>query len=137
MADAERTSGDSTNETYKTTDNAQEGRHMTTIDATATTSGIGLIAIERNRQIEEEGRLPNTDLAYEDGVLARAGACYADQAASDLLGEDPDDLHPFWPWEPTSWKPTPDDPIRMLVKAGALLAAEIDRLQALAALPDE
>jgi len=26
------------------------------------------------------------------------------------------------------WKPTPDDRVRELVKAGALIAAEIDRL---------
>lgn len=34
-----------------------------------------------------------------------------------------------WPWHPKWWKPTPDDRIRELAKAGALIAAEIDRLQ--------
>jgi hypothetical protein len=34
-----------------------------------------------------------------------------------------------WPWEPEGWKPS-DDPIRNLVKAGSLIAAEIDRLLA-------
>ena len=33
-----------------------------------------------------------------------------------------------WPWDDEWWKPTPDDRIRELVKAGALIAAEIDRL---------
>lgn len=33
-----------------------------------------------------------------------------------------------WPWDPSWWKPSPD-PIRNLVKAGALIAAEIDRLR--------
>lgn len=33
-----------------------------------------------------------------------------------------------WPWDRSWWKPSPD-PIRNLVKAGALIAAEIDRLQ--------
>jgi hypothetical protein len=33
-----------------------------------------------------------------------------------------------WPWNDDDWKPSPD-PIRNLVKAGALIAAEIDRLQ--------
>lgn len=33
-----------------------------------------------------------------------------------------------WPWDENWWKPSLD-PIRNLVKAGALLAAEIDRLQ--------
>ena len=34
----------------------------------------------------------------------------------------------LWPWSDKWWKPS-DDPVRNLVKAGALLAAEIDRLQ--------
>jgi hypothetical protein len=33
-----------------------------------------------------------------------------------------------WPWDERWWKPS-NDPIRDLVKAGALIAAEIDRLQ--------
>jgi hypothetical protein len=39
-------------------------------------------------------------------------------------GHPPDD----WPWDWRFWKPSVD-PIRDLVKAGALIAAEIDRLQ--------
>ena len=34
----------------------------------------------------------------------------------------------LWPWALSQWKPTPDDRIRELTKAGALIAAEIDRL---------
>lgn len=33
----------------------------------------------------------------------------------------------WWPWAVRWWKPK--DPIRDLVRAGALIAAEIDRLQ--------
>jgi hypothetical protein len=33
-----------------------------------------------------------------------------------------------WPWDAEWWKPSPDS-VRNLVKAGALIAAEIDRLQ--------
>lgn len=40
-----------------------------------------------------------------------------------------------WPWDEMLWKPTPDDRIRELAKAGALIATEIDRL--LADLQDE
>jgi hypothetical protein len=36
----------------------------------------------------------------------------------------------WWPWAERFWKPTPDDRVRELVKAGALIAAEIDRLTA-------
>lgn len=39
----------------------------------------------------------------------------------------------YWPWEPGWWKPGKGnsyaDRVRELVKAGALIAAEIDRLQ--------
>lgn len=35
----------------------------------------------------------------------------------------------MWPFSQEWWKPTPDDRIRELAKAGALIAAEIDRLQ--------
>lgn len=35
-----------------------------------------------------------------------------------------------WPWERKWWKPS-NEPIKNLIKAGALIAAEIDRLQKL------
>jgi hypothetical protein len=37
----------------------------------------------------------------------------------------------YWPWDREWWKPTPNNRIRELAKAGALIAAEIDRLQRL------
>ena len=33
-----------------------------------------------------------------------------------------------WPFSPDSWKPTPGDRKRELAKAGALIAAELDRM---------
>jgi hypothetical protein len=35
----------------------------------------------------------------------------------------------FWPWDRAWWKPSPNNRIRDMEKAGALIAAEIDRLQ--------
>lgn len=35
-----------------------------------------------------------------------------------------------WPWERRDWKPTPDDRVRELVKAGALYVAEAERIRA-------
>ena len=35
----------------------------------------------------------------------------------------------LWPWDELFWNPSPDDPVRQLAKAGALIAAEIDKLQ--------
>jgi hypothetical protein len=35
----------------------------------------------------------------------------------------------MWPWEASWWKPSQTDRIKELAKAGALIAAEIDRLK--------
>ena len=37
----------------------------------------------------------------------------------------------IWPWEETWWKPASNNRIKDLVRAGALIAAEIDRLNSL------
>lgn len=89
-------------------------------------TGAELIAAERERQVEWEGWTPEHDDEHESGELARAGAIYAEQAGRDW-GEL---LHaPYgWPWDEQWWKPT-GDAVRDLTKAGALIAAEIDRLQ--------
>jgi hypothetical protein len=89
-------------------------------------TGIELIAEERQRQIEVEGWTPEHDDVHVDGQLARVAASYAMPVGKGRIdarrefflsgiGED---------W----WKPSPDNRIRELVKAGALIAAEIDRL---------
>ncbi len=87
-------------------------------------TGVELIAEERQRQIEKEGWTADYDDNYQaKGDLASAGACYA----LDYAGAFNPSAN--WPWEDRWWKPTPNDPVRQLVKAGALIAAEIDRLQ--------
>lgn len=89
-------------------------------------TGIELIAEERQRQIEQEGWTSEHDAEHKEGEMAIAAACYAypnydeDWAVQSQLQ---------WLWEKNWWKPTPDDRIRELQKAGALIAAEIDRLQ--------
>lgn len=91
-------------------------------------SGSELIAEERQRQISGEGYSPEHDDAHKAGELAKAGACYcfATLAASRYR----DLILRTWPWEFEWWKPS-DNNIRNLVKAGALIAAEIDRLNRL------
>ena len=93
-------------------------------------TGAELIAAERRRQIVVEGYSADHDRADGPGVLIRAAMCYATPAHKRvMLGRRaPID----WPWEPDYWKPSPDDRVRELVKAGALIAAEIDRLTAVA-----
>lgn len=90
----------------------------------ATLDGAEIIAAERKRQIEQEGWSEEHDDAHKWGELAWAATCYA-MPPLDGRGLN-------WPWDRKWWKPTPDDRIRELAKAGALIAAEIDRLKRLA-----
>ena len=94
-------------------------------------TGIDLIAAERARQFEQEGWGPDHDDEHDGGELAAAAASYAIHAADQLhpqsLGDGGNDVPDWWPWDSRDWKPK--DPLRDLVRAGALIAAEIDRLQ--------
>jgi hypothetical protein len=90
--------------------------------------GVDLIAAERQRQIEQEGWTPEHDAEHTGSLLARAAVCYA--TPPSIRGCLPGtDLPVDWPWHSMYWKPTPGDRVRELVKAGALIAAEIDRLR--------
>lgn len=82
--------------------------------------GAHLIKVERIRQRLREGWTEEHDDSHRDGELAMAGACYALNATGMLSRK-------LWPWNPEDFKPT--NRIRDLVKAGALIAAEIDRLK--------
>lgn len=90
-------------------------------------TGIELIAEERKRQVEIEGYTADHDKEENDiGQLAFAAAAYACPPAADKV-KGFKRTHLF-PWDSRVWKPS-DDRVRELVKAGALIAAEIDRLQ--------
>lgn len=93
-------------------------------------TGIEIIADERQRQVVEEGWTSEHDNQHTKNELVRAAVCYA-VANEDHMNEDGEDLieSGYWPWHPDWFKPSPDDRIRELAKAGALIAAEIDRLQ--------
>lgn len=87
-------------------------------------NGSERIAAERRRQIEVEGHTLEHDADHDDTSLIMAAVSYAFTAAHGNSNTLPD---PLWPWEVESWKPS-DNPVRNLEKAGALIAAEIDRL---------
>jgi hypothetical protein len=87
-------------------------------------TGIELIAEERQRQISVEGWTPEHDNKHENGEMAGAAAAYALESTGRNFDEQ---IAVVWPWDDEWWKP--GDRIRDLVKAGALIAAEIDRLQ--------
>jgi hypothetical protein len=91
-------------------------------------TGVELIAEERKRQVEAEGWTADHDDQHDEEEMAIAAAIYA----------LPDDYREYyrkgvvpktWPWEHEWWKPSPKNRIKELIKAGALIAAEIDRLQ--------
>lgn len=95
-------------------------------------TGIELIAEERKRQIEVEGWTAEHDKECDQNELAAAAAAYAftpfmKDRISDGYEIPPS---PMWPkyWLAKWWKPCPRNRIRELQKAGALIAAEIDRL---------
>lgn len=95
------------------------------------TMGVNLIEIERARQIELEGFNRPHDDEHEACELAIAASSYLRHAVGQSNGvcdeEDQPAVPSEWPWDAKWWKPS-NDPIRNLVKAGALIAAEIDRL---------
>jgi hypothetical protein len=102
-------------------------------------NGIELIAEERQRQIEKEGWSFEHDAMHDSDELAFAAVAYALPYETVDLGDDDTLVNPvivkirrikFWPWEWNFWRPSPKNRVRELVKAGALIAAEIDRIQA-------
>lgn len=94
------------------------------------TGGVAAIAEERQRQVNGEGWTTKHDDQYRNEELALAAAAYCNPRHPGHRQLPPS----FWPWDREWWKPT--DRRRDLVKAGALIAAEIDRLDRLAAIED-
>jgi hypothetical protein len=90
-------------------------------------TGIERIAAERKRQIEEEGFTAEHDFQWSKGELVKAAICYLYPGNESVSRWQ----KIFWPWKAKWWKPSPNNRIRDLEKSGALIAAEIDRLQRL------
>lgn len=99
---------------------------------THTETVIDEIRRERVRQETQEGFGEKHDDQYQDGVLSRGAACYAlgyaswcgDTTAPD--GSKVPYIHIIWPWPAHWWKPKTTR--RNLIRAAALLVAEIERL---------
>lgn len=85
--------------------------------------GATLIDAERTRQVTEEGYTPEHDAGHGEG-LPWAAWSYLDRAVNPTA--EPSGPPTMWPWEETAWK-ADASPLRHLVIAGALIAAEIDR----------
>ena len=88
------------------------------------------------RQVEVEGFTAEHDRRHENHELALAAISYAAAVASPDENRDGRQRPCWdWPWSEAQWKPSASD-VRNLVKAGALIAAEIDRLRRLDQKPD-
>lgn len=85
---------------------------------------VGDVMHERHRQVTTEGWSAEHDDQHRAGTLAQAAACYAANAAGWWprgYGQPP-----YWPFDEEWWKPK--DARRDMVRAAALLIAEIERL---------
>lgn len=96
--------------------------------------GVLLIAEERRWQVEKHGWTAAHDDKHDRGQMLAAAMCYASVPLLRLTfkpnnaeSEITEVMATKWPWDEQWWKPS-RDPVSNLVKAGALIAAEIDRL---------
>ena len=111
------------------------------VDRHPISQGAADVLSERRRQVNGEDRTSPEDDCYTQGQLAFAGAAYAIFAAgqaehptqelSRTLGGIFRIAYAIWPWTEQWWKPK--DQRRNLVRAAALIIAEIDRIDRQAA----
>lgn len=81
------------------------------------------VIAERQRQQSVEGWMPEHDDEHCNGELAMAAVCYINETGTvNRNGGKPWG----WPWDASWWKPNARR--RNLVKAGALILAEIERI---------
>lgn len=98
--------------------------------------GARLITEERRRQILVELFGTTVDDAYDSMVLAAAGTAYALHAIA-THADIPDSFKEallevaqhLWAFPAQNFKPTEESVVKQLTKAGAMIAAEIDKIQ--------
>lgn len=93
------------------------------------------VLAERQRQISAEGWTLEHDDAHAPGTLSQAAGCYIDWNGWEAECQTEDSIPISWPWNAKWWKPS--DERRNLVKAGALILAEIERLDRRSAAPTQ
>jgi hypothetical protein len=90
------------------------------------------VVAERQRQKTIEGWTPEHDDEHCNGELAMAAVCYINETGTvNRNGGKPWG----WPWDASWWKPNARR--RNLVKAGALILAEIERIDRTAMLQSD
>lgn len=88
-------------------------------------TGIEMIAEKVRTNAEHKSYNAAHDDQHIHSELVDAAMCYLRIVEASRRGRR---RTPPWPFEAKAWKPS-DDPIRNLVHAGALIVAEIERLQ--------
>lgn len=104
------------------------------LESRTVTAAAADVLAERKRQVTTEGWTPEHDDQHVNFEMAIAGGLYAISAVDShhkLRNSAPS----AWPWDRKWWKP--DGPRRDLVKAGALILAEIERLDRAAGIKVE
>ena len=95
--------------------------------------GAQLIAAERARQVQVEGWSSSHDDDHVGAELSKAAEAYLVAAWAQIKMLDWSwlcyEAARRWPWGVNAMPELKHDPVRNLVKAGALIAAEIDRLK--------
>jgi len=89
------------------------------------TAAAADVLAERQRQVCVEGWTPEHDDEHSHGELGLAASCYAEEGPSPY-GHSYPTCPGRWPWSADHWKPK--DYRSNLVRAGALILAEIERL---------
>lgn len=100
------------------------------MESRTVTAAAADVLAERQRQVTAEGWTAERDDGYQNSELADAAACYAIHAHNQGFSTPA-----HWPWSQDWWKQT--SPRRDLVKAGALILAEIERLDRAAGIKVE
>lgn len=105
---------------------------------------IELIKEERLKQITK-GYDAGHDGEHQNGEISQAAGCYLSVASAQIRGASAEEFPVevflygegefLWPFEPESFRPE-EFAIQNLVKAGAMIVAEIDRLQRMVTHPN-
>ena len=103
-------------------------------------SGVEMIRKHRTEQIHKHGYTTDADAAHTGGELVAGALCYLISAlnvAADQTDEFAEDVSSRWPESLAGGYKRRDSLLENLVRAGAMIAAEIDRMVAAAVVESE
>ena len=92
-------------------------------------TGIELIAEEQQRVREQEGFTLESDKQYKNNELVKGAISYLRTPMYNVHIQTGQLAPMEFPFKQEWWKPSPDDRIKELIKAGQMIASEIDKLR--------